>query len=256
MLYLVILVCMCSCAKQKTHVKTSLSPPPKTIILSKTGKEPSSVPYEINGIRYYPLPDSLGFIQYGKASWYGQKFHGRPTASGEIYDMHQKTAAHKTLPLGTVVKVTNLSNKKSTIVRINDRGPFIKTREIDLSYRAAKEISLVGPGLAEVKIVALAKEIEQPHLKKAGTPVIELKDFKRGEFTIQVGAFLYKGNALNLVDRLKVIYEHVTVTRFAGAEGCAYYRVRVSRSQTLRQAGEIEKRLEDMGFNGAFIVRL
>ena len=214
------------------------------------------MPYEINGIRYYPLPDSQGFIHSGKASWYGKKFHGRPTASGEIYDMYQKTAAHKTLPLGTVVKVTNLSNKRSTIVRINDRGPFIKGREIDLSYMAAKEIGLVGPGLAEVKIVALAKEIGKPHGKGEGRPVVELTDFERGEFTIQVGAFQDKGNALNLVDRLKVIYEHVTVTRFAGAEGCAYYRVRVSRSQTLRQAGEIEKRLEDMGFNGAFIVRL
>lgn len=93
----------------------------------------------------------------GVASWYGHKFHGRPTASGEIYNMHDLTAAHKTLPLGTFVKVTNRENRREVVVRINDRGPFIDNRVIDLSLAAAKKIAMVGPGTAAVSISVIGK---------------------------------------------------------------------------------------------------
>lgn len=255
-LYLVILGLMCSCAKQKTSFRSAPPPSPETIILPKTGKWTPPAPYEVNGTRYYPLPISHGFVQYGKASWYGRKFQGRPTSSGEPYDMHKMTAAHKTLPLGTIVRVTNLSNKKSTIVRINDRGPFVKGREIDLSYAAAKEIGLVGPGVTEVRVTALAKEVGKLHSKDETRPVVEVQDFQRGEFTIQVGAFQDKNNALGLADRLKVIYDYVNVSVYENGDGKTYYRVRASKSQTLKEAGKTEKRLEDMGFKGAFIVRI
>lgn len=241
---LAIFISLASCARERSI------PLPKT----STGKPPDS--YVVNGKRYYRLPGSHGFVQTGKASWYGSKFHGRPTASGEIYDMYKKSAAHKTLPLGTYVRVINLSNKKETIVRINDRGPFVKGRVIDLSYAAAKEIDLVGVGVLDVKVIALAKEVDGSKSKKEGNPRIEMKDLEKGEFTIQVGAFMDKNNAQTLADRLRVLYGYVNITRYVDRLKGTLYRVHVSKSNTLHKAMEIEKKLEDMGFAEAFIVRL
>lgn len=195
-------------------------------------------------------------MQYGKASWYGKKFHGRPTANGEIYDMYEKSAAHKTLPLGTYVKVVNLSNKKQVIVRINDRGPFVKGRVIDFSYAAAKDIDLIGPGVARVKIVALGKEVGEIESPSGKKPVIEIKDLKKGEFTVQVGAFKNKENAIRLRSRLKVVFDYVDVEMFEDLNKGPVYRVRASKSETLTKADEMETKLESMGFEEAFIVSL
>lgn len=104
------------------------------------------------GILSYPFKDSE---LEGKASWYGEEFHGRRTANGEIYDMYKISAAHKTLPLGTIVRVKNLENGKSVVVRINDRGPFVRGRIIDLSYAAAKKIDMVEKGVVDVKLKVL-----------------------------------------------------------------------------------------------------
>ena len=210
----------------------------------------------VNGERYYPLSKADGFVQYGKASWYGKKFHGRPTASGERFNMYKRSAAHKTLPMGTHVLVLNLSNKKSSVVRINDRGPFVKGRIIDLSYAAAKEIGIVGPGVVSVKIVALGKEVGKLQSEGGARPVVELADLERGEFTIQVGAFEDGENALTVADRLKVIFDYVHIAVYMDKDKKTIYKVQVSRSKTLTQAGKIEKKLEDMGFTEAFIVRI
>ncbi|MCW8895146.1 MAG: septal ring lytic transglycosylase RlpA family protein [Sulfurimonas sp.] len=112
-------------------------------------------PYVIRGIRYYPTVVNVGDEFSGNASWYGPKFHGKLTSNGEKYNMHDMTAAHKTLPMNTIVKVTNRRNGKSTVVRINDRGPFIATRIIDLSNKAAHKIDMVGAGTAPVTIEIL-----------------------------------------------------------------------------------------------------
>ena len=133
-MFLCPLLCLIACARETHYVRIAKPPPKKIVVLPEKSEDPTFKPYVINGIRYYPLPDSEGFRQSGKASWYGVKFHGRPTSSGEIYDMYKVSAAHKTLPLGTYVKVLNLSNNRKSIVRINDRGPFVKGRIIDLSY--------------------------------------------------------------------------------------------------------------------------
>ena len=119
---------------------------------SKYGN-PSS--YVVMGQRYYVMDSARGFTQRGIASWYGEPFHGRRTSSGETYNMHAMTAAHKTLPLPVHVRVRNLSNGKSIVVKVNDRGPFLHNRIIDLSYAAAKKLDMVGAGTAEVEIVAL-----------------------------------------------------------------------------------------------------
>ena len=114
-----------------------------------------SYSYTVLGKRYQTLADSKGFEQQGPASWYGNPFHGRKTANGETYDMNELTAAHKELPLGTKVEVTNLSNGRKVVVRINDRGPFHGNRVLDLSRAAAQELGTLNAGVAQVQIRAL-----------------------------------------------------------------------------------------------------
>ncbi len=121
-------------------------------ITSKAMYRATMKPYCVNGVTYYPIAAKVGQKFYGIASWYGPNFHGGQTSNGEYYDMYALTAAHKTLPINTMVKVTNLQNGKSTIVRINDRGPFVPNRIIDLSYQAAQEIGLIKHGTAKVEL--------------------------------------------------------------------------------------------------------
>ena len=248
----IITLLLFACATERTYVRRS--PGTKVIVLSE--KEKGTRPYVVNGERYYPLSQADGFVQYGKASWYGKEFHGRATASGERFSMYRRSAAHKTLPMGTYVLVINLSNKKSSVVRVNDRGPFVKGRIIDLSYAAAKEIGLIGPGLVSVKIVALGKEVGTLQSAGGPRPLVELQDMERGEFTIQVGAFGERDNALTVADRLKVIFDYVHIAVDVDHDKKTLYKVQVSRSKTLTQAGKIEKKLEEMGFAAAFIVRI
>ena len=150
-------------------------------------------PYNVRGKRYYPTYVNVGDKSRGIASWYGRDFHGKKTSSGEYYNMHFNTAAHKTLPMNTMVKVTNLRNHKSTIVRINDRGPFIKGRIIDCSYRAGKDIGLNISGTAKVKIEVLgfAGHIA-PKTRLHKIVKTDIRPQRRviiSNFAIQVGAF-------------------------------------------------------------------
>lgn len=115
--------------------------------------------YKVKGVRYYPLKSAVNFSQTGKASWYGPGFHGKKTSNGERYNMHALTAAHKTLPLGTMVRVSNLGNGKSVVVRINDRGPFHGNRIIDLSKAAAGRLGFISNGMARVKVESLNRTL-------------------------------------------------------------------------------------------------
>lgn len=249
-----LLLSLVSCAQYPTR---TVGPPPRKLVLLPTPKKDKALEsYVVNGERYYPIPDSLGYVQTGKASWYGRKFHGRRTASGEVYDMFKKTAAHKTLPFGTYVKVVNLSNQKEVVVRINDRGPFAKGRIIDLSYTAAKEIGLVGPGVAKVKLIALGKEKGKFESPLGEKPVVEIKQLMSQGFTVQVGAFSARENALKLADRLLVVFDYVDVSVYKHWRKGTLYRVRVSKSKTMSQALRMEKKLVGMGFKEAFVVRL
>ena len=229
--------------------------PPRVLALPETERARISKPYVVNGVRYYPLPDAYGFVEYGKASWYGKDFHGRPTSSGEIYNMYGRTAAHKLLPLDTVVKVTNLTNQKTIVLPVNDRGPFVKGRVIDLSYGAARDLEMIGPGVVEVKVEALAREVGNVKGREGFTPLIEVQDFRRGEFTVQVGAFENHQNALKLAERLGESLDEVRITVYEDAKGKTFHRVQVSKSETLDRAEAMEKKLEAMGFVDAFMVR-
>jgi rare lipoprotein A len=241
---------------QKNITPPDYYPTKKRVILYPPPKGRGFAPYIINGERYYPLSDSEGFVQEGTASWYGGEFHGRPTASGEIYDMYKISAAHKVLPLGTYVKAVNLANNRQIVVRINDRGPFVKGRIIDFSYGAAREMGLVGPGTARVKIVALGREVGEVETPQGRKSIIEIEDLNSGEFTVQVGAFVSKENALRLSHRLKVLFGYVDVQVYDDSRSGKVYRVRVSKSDTLTKAEEMEKRLESMGYREAFVVSL
>lgn len=207
-------------------------------------------PYRVGNTWYYPVSDATNFRQSGKASWYGKKFHGKKTSNGEIYNMYAISAAHKTLPLGTYVRVHNLANNKSIEVRINDRGPFIRGRIIDLSYAAAKELEVVGPGTAPVEIVALGRVGSSGSGNSSGyVPV----DFYSGNFTFQVGAFGKKENAVRLKQKLEKKYMNAHIVPYDDGKK-TMYRVRVGRASSLQQAEEYENILIQQGFNGAFIV--
>jgi len=149
---------------------------------------PTQKVYSINGKMYYPKKSvPIGWKQRGIASWYGPNFHGKYTSNGELYNMYAYTAAHKTLPMNTIVKVTNLKNKKSVVVRINDRGPFVEGRIIDLSYIAGKQIGLDKSGIAPVVIEVIG---------------FKGKNYVNG-YTIQVGAFLNKNGAILTANKYK-----------------------------------------------------
>jgi rare lipoprotein A len=253
---IIVIFFLIGCARESLRVKVARPPSSKITVYPETKDGRTPKPYMVNGEIYYPLPESHGFVQVGKASWYGGKFHGRPTSSGEIYNMHKKTAAHKTLPLGTYVKVLNLSNKKHTVVRINDRGPFVKGRIIDLSRAAARDIDLIGPGVVDVKVVALGREVGKFKSGGGYKPLVEVTELGKGPFTIQIGAFEDKENAHRIASRLNVIFDYVNIAVYVDENRRTLYRVHVSKSDTLTQAGEFEKKLEDMGFSEAFIVRI
>ena len=168
-------------------------------------------------------------VQYGVASWYGPDFHGKPTSSGEVYDMYQLTCAHNTLPLGTTVMVTNLENGKSLELKVNDRGPFVKERIIDLSYAAAQILGIWEKGTALVKVEAIGPWIEQIQ-----------------RFTLQVGSFIEENKAQNLADQLRNSFENVYVTTVETLTQ-KYYRVRIGQFETKDSALTLAEKLSQMG---------
>lgn len=178
--------------------------------------------------RYFPRK---GNVQTGLASWYGPDFHGKPTSNKEIYNMYEMTAAHKTLPFGTKVMVTNLDNGRAAVVRINDRGPFVGDRIIDLSYAAARILDMVGPGVVPVRIEILKQ-------KPRGRPV--------PLYAVQVGSFISKANALELERKLRPKYGDVYVTTYQTADQ-VYYRVRV-RAKDRAAVQEIAESLSSAGY--------
>ena len=232
-----IFIYACSTSAPRTH-----TPPP-----SKSGYPK---PYKVMGKWYQPLPHSEGFRQRGLASWYGRDFHGKKTSNGEIYNMYAMTAAHKTLPLGTYVQVNNLENNRSIVVRINDRGPFVRGRIIDLSYTGAKDIGIVGPGTARVEVIALGRR-NTTAASSAATYIQD--DYYYGNFTFQVGAFLNRENAERQKRELAKKYKNAHIAVYDRGDKI-FYRVRVGRFTTLEEAVRQEEILIQDGFPDAILV--
>ncbi|MEM9556378.1 MAG: septal ring lytic transglycosylase RlpA family protein [Acidobacteriota bacterium] len=185
-----------------------------------------------------------GTTQRGIASWYGEPFHGRATASGEIYDMHGMTAAHKDLPLGTVVDVTNLENGRQVRVRVNDRGPFVRGRILDLSYAAAREVRMIGPGTAkiELEVVRLGGGRSGPAWTQA--------------YTVQIGAFRERDNA--------VAIQETIAARLAGdgddsaddvrvVDAGSLHKVQVGRFRHRPEAEEMRRTIRRLGYSALIV---
>ncbi len=208
---------------------------------------PTQRPYVINNKKYYPIPSSTGYVETGIASWYGSDFHGRSTSNGERYNMYDHTAAHKLLPMNTILLVKNLENGSEEVVRINDRGPFVRGRIIDLSYTTAKNLDILKKGTSKVTIVALAPA------KNGNRNDAAQFDFERGEFYVQIGAFIEKSNAIRLQKRFTDA-GHETVIQKYTSHKTVYYRVQVYAGIYLQHAKRAERSLLNRGYKGAFII--
>jgi len=182
-----------------------------------------------------PRPVVLGMSETGLASWYGPEFQGRRTSSGEVFDMYQLTAAHRDLPLGTWVLVTNLDNGRAVEVRVNDRGPFVSDRILDLSYAAADLLGVVGPGVVPVRVVVSRLEGEA----RAAGPL---------RFTVQVGSFAAETNARRLHQALAGIRPDVEIARSV-VGGDTFYRVRVGNFVSRGEALAAARTLAAQGYN-------
>jgi len=193
----------------------------------------------------YSLPKHSRLIksQEGIASWYGKDFHGRKTSSGDIYDMHKLTAAHKELPLGSRVRVTNLENRRQVEVLINDRGPFVRGRIIDLSYAAAKALDMVDQGTALVQITLIS-----PPSAAGKQSILPLTHY----YGIQAGSFAKRKNAHALYVKLQALTKDVFMqTTTCGNKTC--YQVRAGWFANRRQAIELSRKLKQKGFDTIII---
>ncbi len=192
-------------------------------------------PYTVLGKSYKVLPTSKGYHEKGIASWYGKKFHGRRTSSGELYDMYVATAAHKSLPLPTYAEVTNLDNGRKLIVKINDRGPFHQGRIIDLSYGAAVLLGVTRTGTAKVEVRSISFDQEKSHASSST------------EVLFQVGAYTTKGSARDVVDQLEdggIKKVHIEKGR---SNGKKIWRVRVGPITNTEKAWRYEEKIIELG---------
>ncbi|MCR4301651.1 MAG: septal ring lytic transglycosylase RlpA family protein [Sulfuricaulis sp.] len=243
---------------------------PKTEPRSATGNKP----YTVYGTTYTPVFETRGYRERGMASWYGKKFHGKRTSSGEPYDMLAMTAAHRTLPLPSYVRVRNLQNNRTVVVRVNDRGPFLHNRLIDLSYAAAAKLGILGTGTGAV-------EVEAVHPDDPATQVAQVKTFPlqliapalaaepipvstapaaSPKLFLQVGAFTQWDNAVNLSHRLEreslgvISIQPSQEIKGTGPENAPLYRVRVGPLTSVEEGDRLTERIVQLGVTGARIV--
>jgi rare lipoprotein A len=216
--------------------------------------------YVVHGKRYYVKKSSNGYVERGIASWYGNKFHGRRTSSGETYNMYAMTAAHKSLPLPTYVRVTNIQNGRSVVVKVNDRGPFHQNRIIDLSYAAAEKLDIVSEGTGFVEVRALEPGKAEPArtvpvsspARPSSTPVTTSAS-GRGKIYIQVGAFSEHANAENFRSLFPTDLGNVFIHE-GWSNQRRLYRVRVGPIASVEQADQLADVIEGMGVTNFHLV--
>jgi rare lipoprotein A len=233
-------------------VPVATIPPPPTNIEAIPDAVPRVEPrsphgnppfYNVLGKRYFVLGAADGYVERGVASWYGPTFHGVNTSSGERYDMYAMTAAHKTLPLPTYARVTNLRNGRSITVRINDRGPFVANRLIDLSYTAAAKLDMLREGTTFVEVQALTPGAPDNLTRTSETPPPTLY--------VQVGAFADEGNAQRAVTRLQAAGMTTAFIAPPAATDKPLYKVRVGPIDDVANFDQLSARLAKLGFSGA-----
>jgi len=230
--------------------------------------------YEVFGETYYVRTDSSDYRERGIASWYGEDFHGRPTANGETYDMHALTAAHKTLPIPTWVEVTNLANGKRVIVKVNDRGPFVDGRIIDLSYKAANDLDMIRAGTARVEVRALGVPVggdlsgtrvvtadaSPPRTRRRFSLISEAAaaDFDdradQQQVFAQVGAFSSRENADRLVARLRAGGQGNVFVVSETAGRSELHRVRIGPLAGVAAFDDVQRELSVLGLHESMMV--
>lgn len=236
-LFILIFFCLAAVSCSTTHRVTVDTYPSKL--------RPWERPYTVDGYRYVPLLHAEGYREEGMASWYGEEEHGKPTSNGEVFDMFKPTAAHKTLPLGCYIKVTNKTNGKQTVVRVNDRGPFIPGRILDLSYQAAKELNMVDYGVIPVAVEFLTSDFKSPGRATAPSAGIT--------YTLQVAAFSDHEKARLLSEILKKDFVYSEIQSVQTEKGCIY-RVRAGRFRSKDDAEAAKISFANRGYPDAFIV--
>lgn len=233
---------------------------------SRYGNGPN---YEVLGKSYTVMPSGSGYKERGVASWYGKKFHGRLTSNREPYDMYAMTAAHKTLPLPTYVQVRNLRNNRTVVVRVNDRGPFVDNRVIDLSYAAALKLDMVGSGTSLVEVTAITfddppgdrpvrivEPAEPPAPMPAPTSAPRPEVEKNNEIFVQVGAF---GDRANAERRQSALITGGIGSVFVFADEAAtppVYRVRIGPIADVDEFDSLVNKLETLGITDPYLVTL
>lgn len=237
---------------QKHEVRYNPYPKSSQAEAAKSGAKSTSSatnmnPYSVFGKTYYPSFVSIGEEYSGLASWYGPDFHGKKTANGEMYDMNANTAAHKTLPMNTIVRVTNLNNNKSTVVRINDRGPFVDGRIIDLSYAAGKEVGIEKTGTAPVKLVVLGFD---GTIAKVGS-----KESKSvSSIAVQIGAFKNRSGADEWAAKhANVNGAYKAIVKTYDMQGVSMHRVMLTGFRSENEARDF---IKEGRFAGSFFVSL
>lgn len=229
-----------------------------------------SRPYTVLGKKYFPMTEAGNYHERGVASWYGRKFHGRLTALGERYDMYTMTAAHKTLPLPSYVRVRNLKNNRSVVVRVNDRGPFLHNRLIDLSYAAAYRLDMLGSGTSNVEVTIVtpgsgsAPALEAVKISPGMTintlndndPVAaeEVSASTAGFIYLQIGAFGDSNNAENLRSRLENANFSPVLVLPSTSNEATLYRVRIGPLDTIEKSNAIRSRLAEFGIVNTHLV--
>ncbi|SBW03489.1 RlpA-like lipoprotein [uncultured delta proteobacterium] len=236
--FALILVCLslalfAGCGKKPVTGTMPTSPPTDGTYTPGTTK-----PYTVMGQTYYPLASGHGYVEEGVASWYGKDFHGKTTSNGEVYDMHGMTCAHKILPFGTQLRVTNLDNNKSIVVRVNDRGPFVANRIIDLTKTGAEQIDMIGPGTARVR------------LESIGTVPGQVGADLTGNFYVQIGSFSMKDNAHNLA---KTLQNKGKASRVVYVPELNFHRVQIGPYSSLAAAENASVSLQGE-YPGNFVV--
>ena len=221
---------------------------PRTEPRSRYGNPDS---YVVFGKRYHVMTSSKGYRKRGIASWYGSKFHGRRTSSGEPYDMHAMTAAHKTLPLPTYVRVTNLKNGRQIVVKVNDRGPFHDNRIIDLSHTAAVKLGIksAGTGWVEVEALTPGTAAAESHSTASRVSVAEGQALASGLY-LQLGAFINAQNAERLKSRLsQTVSSSPVIISSVLKDNQQFYRVRIGPIEAVEQVDSMSRMLVESGFN-------
>ncbi|MCQ3829315.1 septal ring lytic transglycosylase RlpA family protein [Microbulbifer elongatus] len=240
-----------------------LATPEVTPVREPIGVAGNKSPYVVNGVKYRVREDVKGYRERGHASWYGTKFHGRKTANGEVYNMYAMSAAHKTLPLPSYAKVTNLDNGRSIIVRVNDRGPFVPGRIIDLSYTAAQKLGYIDKGVARVEVEALDPEslpsaietlaVEKDAAARKGLP--QDASFKLPDNTyLQVGAYSSSSQAEEIRAQLAAAFGYPVSVSPVNRGGKMLYRVRIGPIEQQRALAALRESVEQKNFGQPQVV--